>query len=741
MAQTAPDIKTWVKRHTTASSNQAPLFVRFAAWFDLFNGNIDTKYAPWRSKVFLPLLTARTWSLIAKLVSGRPGWHVRPRTYSDNPDEMSKLFEAAESNEIKLQYDYDNPRFTQPMPQKLAECLIDAAITGTGIAEVVWCTEEEQIRQRAVDKTTGNILVGKEKVTKRRIGYNDLIPHSILRTYVAPSAKSLDGAPWIILQSFVPKTQLQSEIDYDGKPLYKNLDNLGENTHSDIDNAHYETARNRLVSTTDPEAEDTTIDQVEVWKCFDKASNSVTYIANRVVVIRQEQNNYWHGKFPLVRFVIKDRPQSFWGYGIFEVNERMQLGANDILNHYLDGLNLSQNGMLMHSANTELEDYIVEPGGEIVYQGADEPKPFEFPEPNPNGMKIALDLFKAGIQDNSISPYASGTPADNTDQTQGTKGGIIALQQAADDELTYMRQNFLMSIHQIGSQWMMNNQQFMDSDVFTQITKHANQEIAQITPESIQGEFDLALDDKSMAPISKEQDLQQYTMWLQQIMQLKQMAEADIQLGIQTPPLVIEYATLSQELSQKYGVAGLERFLGKPEEAQQALQSMMAMIEYRMQHPTPHDQIRETIDYSKAPPSIQAQIEQQLGMQPAPPQERQQVVDNTLKLQQQQTDQHHQNIDQMQEQVQAVQAQQQNDQQAQQQQADQAQQAQEAQQSPQTPQQAPQAQPQQSQGPELNPFQDVQNPPESPEDLISLLDPQLLQKLTAHTEKKHGIKR
>jgi hypothetical protein len=40
--------------------------------------------------------------------------------------------------QLKLEYDYDNPTLDEPIRDKLLNCLVDAVVTGTGVAKVPW---------------------------------------------------------------------------------------------------------------------------------------------------------------------------------------------------------------------------------------------------------------------------------------------------------------------------------------------------------------------------------------------------------------------------------------------------------------------------------------------------------------------------------------------------------------------------------------------------------------------------
>jgi hypothetical protein len=71
------DAKAWAKRFSIAQDSQASMFRKFAYWYDLQYAHMNTsQYALWRSKVFIPVVPAKAWSMIAKLQSLQPGFEV-----------------------------------------------------------------------------------------------------------------------------------------------------------------------------------------------------------------------------------------------------------------------------------------------------------------------------------------------------------------------------------------------------------------------------------------------------------------------------------------------------------------------------------------------------------------------------------------------------------------------------------------------------------------------------------------
>src|ERR1017187_9787301 len=83
------DSQLWQERYRLAYTNQLPLFKRFADWYDGMYAIVNTKnYSLWRSKVYIPILASKAWTMIAKFIAMRPGFEVRPRQKDTEGDEL-----------------------------------------------------------------------------------------------------------------------------------------------------------------------------------------------------------------------------------------------------------------------------------------------------------------------------------------------------------------------------------------------------------------------------------------------------------------------------------------------------------------------------------------------------------------------------------------------------------------------------------------------------------------------------
>lgn len=310
--QTSPS--EWKSRYETAKGNQSNLFAKFARFYDIKNAVYNTgNMAPWRSKVYIPILSAKADDMISKMLGVKPGWEVNVRDeVAENADEAKDIQERRDKVQQKLAYDYDNPLMDETMRDKIQNVLMDAAVAGTGIAKVVWKTKDEVYRAHPII-ADGDVDQEEEIVQKSTVGFNDLEPVNIFNLFISPAATSLQGAPWVIVREHKQLSELQNN------PLYKNIKKL-KDARADADEyATFNKSRNRALNEADPFSADDTIQFVEVFECYERDTDMLkTYAAtggekNSWIEIRSQKNPYWHGKFPLVPFYLKKKSYSFWG--------------------------------------------------------------------------------------------------------------------------------------------------------------------------------------------------------------------------------------------------------------------------------------------------------------------------------------------------------------------------------------------------------------------------------------------
>ena len=505
---TEQEQKKWSDRFEIAKTYQQPLFEKWSKWYDDMYAHVTNQnLAPWRSKVYMPIISSKVWDLISRFIQYRPGWEVDIRTLPVNTLSkeafdlyMKEMNRRAEVVKMKLNYDYVCPLMEDSIQDELLAVMLDACVTGQGLGRAPYLTKSTDYKSYPQGEAGGNDY-SKVKTDTAQEGYNAFTSVNIFNFFLKPGAKSLQKSPWIIIADQVPVYELERDPKID-KTKLKTL-----KTGAIVNEfARYEASRNRLVTTEDANSLDTTTQMAQVYECWDKEWNElVIYGVGETgwVELYRGQNVYWHKKYPLVAFYIRRKPQQFWGESIFENSETLQAAINDVFNHFMDSHNMAD-GMVAIEEGSVVEPYVIEPGGELRYRG-EIPKQFKFPSPDANNVQTAMNVINGAIENATISQYASGVPNSSTDQTQGTATGVTRMMEAAAEKVGFMRSNFRRSWREVGQMWLSNTQQFMRTDAVYQETVRGETQTTILRPEDMTGIFGVKIDDNSFEPVSKDQ--------------------------------------------------------------------------------------------------------------------------------------------------------------------------------------------------------------------------------------------
>ena len=231
----------------------------------------------------------------------------------------------------------------------IVECLLNAAIYGTGIAKIsVDEGTQKTLKESPIpDTLTVDTVVYEEDLVTVRL--EPLMPQEFV---IDPTATTIDEALGVAQIVIKPKYEIIDGIKegiYDDKPLgsYNKAD-FG----FDVENAS--------VSTDDDKVKIT-----EYWgrvpKKFlsnnaslgddfdyddDELVESVVIIANDSVVLRAVENPYLMGDRPFVAFQLDRVPKKFWGRGIAEKGYNPQKALDAELRARIDTLALTTHPMM-----------------------------------------------------------------------------------------------------------------------------------------------------------------------------------------------------------------------------------------------------------------------------------------------------------------------------------------------------------------------------------------------------------
>lgn len=563
----------WQTRFTRAENNQEALFKKVSKYYDIMYAIQNTdNVAPWRAKIFVPVMASKAWDLIARLSNVMP--YFKTKINNESAYDMSNgnivipknILERQALLDSKLQHDYSED-CDEPMKLKVFDTMIDAVVAGTGFAKSYWQYKEKKEYNRLYSEDGLVSDMSKEKVTSKKYGKNVFEPINFFNVFIGDNASSYAKAKYVIVRHFKPLDEIK------GNPAYRNVDLLSDTQvkgNFDI----YNQARNRVVNQNKVESDDT-VPTATIYEVYERTSAGVkcgTYgigKGNKAwIELEAPYKKYWHDFFPVQPFYIRRKSFSPWGESLFENNSSLQYATNDLFNHYLDNWNLSVDSMLMYQDGTLASDFVVEPGGEIVYTG-EKPDTFKFPEPNPAQLSMIVNVINGAIEQATVPQYLSGVPNSSIDKTAGTATGITSISEAANEKIGYMRDNFKQSMITVGRIWLSNLKQFQDKIEEIRSYNKGQENVNIVMPSDYKGEIDLTIDDDSLVPLTKDDkrnSLQALT--TQAIMLQKAAIEQANVLGTKEFIPTIDFAQILDEAVQYYATKDPQRFIIKKEQIQ-----------------------------------------------------------------------------------------------------------------------------------------------------------------------------
>ena len=323
----------------------------------------------------------------------------------------------------------------------VAECLINAAVFGTGIGELMLeeVVELTPATQPAMDGQM--TAVGVMKKDRFIVKLDPVMPQNFL---IDPLATSIEDALGVAIDKMVPEHQVRMNID---SGIYMDVD--FECTPSDPDledaskvNPVYEDGMVRLTKyyglvPTELLKESITVelsqdgDEIEeVIKLADEDDESsytevILVIANGSTLLKVEKNPYMKGDRPVVAFSWDIVPSRFWGRGICEKAYNSQKALDTELRARVDALALTVHPMMAIDASrmprgAKLD---VRPGKTFLTNGnpAEILQPFRFGSLDQVTFNQAQQL-QSMVQQSTGAIDSAGIPA--SINGEGTAAGI-----------------------------------------------------------------------------------------------------------------------------------------------------------------------------------------------------------------------------------------------------------------------------------------------------------------------------
>ena len=313
---------------------------KFEEYYRLWRGQwdpADTQRASERSRIVSPALQQAVESNVAELEEATFG---RGKWFDISDDVNDKDSQDIMYLRNKLTEDFENTKIRKAV----AECLINAAVFGTGVGEIVL----EEIKEMA--PATQPIMDGQLQavgvnITDRVVvKLKPVMPQNFL---IDPVATSVEDAMGVAVDEFVSKHSvelLQEQGVYNDVYIDSAAPDADLEPDQDLTLYHDDKVRltkyyglvpRELLTNEGVEVEDESM-YVE----------AVVVIANGGTLLKAEANPYMMQDRPVVAFPWDVVPSRFWGRGVCEKGYNSQKALDTELRARIDALSLTIHPML-----------------------------------------------------------------------------------------------------------------------------------------------------------------------------------------------------------------------------------------------------------------------------------------------------------------------------------------------------------------------------------------------------------
>ena len=324
---------------------------RFDEYYRLWRGiwdSADSDRKSERSRIIAPALQQAVESNVAELEEatfGRGKWF----DVSDNLGDTERQDVMFLRN--KLTEDFEDCK----VRKAVAECLINSAVFGVGIGEIV--IEEMKEMAPATQPIMGGDLqaVGVNITERVKVKLKPVMPQNFL---IDPVATSIEEAMGVAIDEFVSLHQvelLQEQGVY--KDVYVGSAAPESDLEPDQDITVYSDDKVRLTkyyglvprelleNATKDEFEEE-VELSEEAESKSKYVEAVVVIANNGILLKAEANPYMMQDRPVVAFPWDVVPGRFWGRGVCEKGYNSQKALDTELRARIDALSLTVHPML-----------------------------------------------------------------------------------------------------------------------------------------------------------------------------------------------------------------------------------------------------------------------------------------------------------------------------------------------------------------------------------------------------------
>lgn len=468
-----------------------------------------------RSNISIPYTFVQVETILPRLVetlfAARPYVAVRDREPSDLAN--------AKNMEVLLDWQM-NERFD--IRDLFLVGLKETCIYGTGIAYTGWKWEQRKVIKRQLmpvtqldpytgedvpvyDEMTGEEVTDWQPVRINEIEYDDpeLKFIDLGLFYVDPNAEDIDDARYCGHDEWQTKEQLQKMVDLG---IYKINWKKVPRDKSRNEARDYRMSQVGLPSTDDQieESDDDALIRVTHYWEDDKH----VVVLNRGYIAADGENPFWHKRKPYRKGVYTIVPHEFYGMGIVELLEDLQDELNTERNMRIDfrAFILRRMFKVRRGSNVSKKQLKWKQGGIVEVDEMDDIQEFGVSDVAGSAF-VEETTIKQDMRDCAgAHDVVMGTSQNReTATTTMTKDNNASIRFKM--VISSLEKKLLVGVSRL---MMQMNQQYVDMPKWIRVAGEDGTNVpVQITPEDIQGEFDLIAAGSSVEPLANKEAFKQ----------------------------------------------------------------------------------------------------------------------------------------------------------------------------------------------------------------------------------------
>jgi hypothetical protein len=346
----------------------------------------------------------------------------------------------------------------------IGECLINAAVFGTGIGELV-LDEILELTAGTQPALDGQMTaVGVNKRDRMIVRLDPIMPQNFL---IDPLATNIEDALGVAIDKMIPLHQVQQGID---SGIYRDVEINGMQSEAEIEDAskivysysddmvrltkYYGLVPTSLLKNVELDEDDDLKDMVDLQKTKEDEDEKsytevIVVIANGSILLKVEKNPYMKQDRPVVAFSWDKVPFKFWGRGICEKGYNSQKALDAELRARIDALALTVHPMMAVDASrmprgAKLD---IRAGKTILTNGnpAEILQPFKFGSLDQVSFAQAAQLQQM-VQQSTGAIDSAGIPAglNGEGTAAGISMGLGAIIKRHKRTLVNFQENFLI---------------------------------------------------------------------------------------------------------------------------------------------------------------------------------------------------------------------------------------------------------------------------------------------------------